>query len=72
MKTPSLKIFIIMDKASFDKYANLINPLIQKKNTRFRNAISIKERIAITLRFLVMGILLNLVKMIQYFIYHKF
>lgn len=70
--TPSLNNFLRMDKASFDKIANLKEPLIKKKNTRFRNAISVKERLAITLRFLATGILLNFVKMIQLFIDNKF
>lgn len=39
-----------MTPASFEELHNLIKPYITKEDTRFRDAISSKERLALTLR----------------------
>lgn len=47
--------FLRMSCTEFEHLLNLIGPKIAKKNTTFRNAISIKERLGLTLRFLATG-----------------
>nr|CAH7734679.1 unnamed protein product [Callosobruchus chinensis] len=44
-----------MSSEDFEILINLIGPKLEKKNTRFREAIPIKERLAITMRFLATG-----------------
>jgi predicted DNA-binding protein (UPF0251 family) len=44
-----------MVPADFELLINLIRPKIVKKHTRFRAAIPVQERLAITLRFLATG-----------------
>ena len=39
------KNFLRMDKASFDKVLDCIRPIIEKKNTRLRECISVSERL---------------------------
>nr|CAH7757296.1 unnamed protein product [Callosobruchus chinensis] len=41
-----------MSSEDFEILINLIGPKVEKKNTRFREAIPIKERLAIRMRFL--------------------
>ncbi|KAJ8041187.1 hypothetical protein HOLleu_11928 [Holothuria leucospilota] len=47
--------FLRMDAASYDELLNLVRPIIQKKDTIMREAISANERLSITLRFLATG-----------------
>nr|CAH7742994.1 unnamed protein product [Callosobruchus chinensis] len=44
-----------MSSENFEILINLIGPKVEEKNTRFREAIPIKERLAITMRFLATG-----------------
>lgn len=44
-----------MHSADFDFLLNSIGPKIARKNTSFRQAISVQERLALTLRFLATG-----------------
>ncbi|CAG4936669.1 unnamed protein product [Parnassius apollo] len=44
-----------MTPDSFEELHNLIKPCITKLDTRFRDAISSKERLGLTLRFLATG-----------------
>ena len=44
-----------MSPDRFDHLLSLVKPLIEKKDTTFRKAISAEERLAITLRFLATG-----------------
>nr|CAH7723203.1 unnamed protein product [Callosobruchus chinensis] len=46
-----------MSSEDFEILINLIGPKVEKKNTRCREAIPIKERLAITMRFLATGAL---------------
>ncbi|CAL1267507.1 unnamed protein product [Larinioides sclopetarius] len=49
------KNFVRMSSADFEKLICLIGPKVAKKNTKFRAAIPVDERLAITLRFLATG-----------------
>ena len=49
------KKFLRMSPENFDELLNLILPSIQKSDTRFREAIPAKIKLAITLRFLSTG-----------------
>ena len=51
----SLKNFLRMDKSAFDNLVERIHPFVYKQNTWFRNAISVEERLALTLRYLATG-----------------
>nr|CAH7734677.1 unnamed protein product [Callosobruchus chinensis] len=53
--TGQFKNFVHMSSEDFEILINLIGPKLEKKNTRFREAIPIKERLAITMRFLATG-----------------
>ncbi|CAH1115660.1 unnamed protein product [Psylliodes chrysocephalus] len=44
-----------MSSADFEILLNLIEPVIRKKDTNYRESISPKERLAVTLRFLATG-----------------
>lgn len=44
-----------MSPDRFDVFLSLVKPLIEKKDTNFRKAISAQEKLAITLRFLATG-----------------
>lgn len=44
-----------MSPIDFEYLLNMIGPAIQKTDTKFRKAISVKERLSITLRFLASG-----------------
>lgn len=50
-----LKLFIRMDHENFYKIVELVDPIIGKKNTSFRKAITTAERVMVTLRFLASG-----------------
>lgn len=47
--------FLRMSNEDFESLLELVGPVIHKKNTNFRNSISITERLAVTLRFLATG-----------------
>ena len=49
------KNFLRMDEDTFIHLLSMVTPLIGKINTRFRDAISAKERLSSTLRFLAIG-----------------
>lgn len=51
----ALKTFLRMTSTDLENLIQIIGPSIQKKNTNFRNAISVTERLVITLRFLATG-----------------
>lgn len=53
--TKSYKNFLRMDEKTFDMLLHSIERDIQKKHTKFRNCISTKEKLRITLRFLATG-----------------
>ena len=44
-----------MSTDAFDHLAQLLQPVIQKQNTNFRQPICVKERLAITLCYLASG-----------------
>lgn len=48
----SFKIFLRMSSGNFESLINLVGHKIYKQDTNFRDAIPVKERLAITLRFL--------------------
>lgn len=51
----SFKNFARMTSADFENLINIVGHKIKKQDTNFRNAIPVKERLAITLRFLASG-----------------
>jgi hypothetical protein len=53
--TGHFKLFLRMSSEDFEILINLIGPKIQKMNTQFREAVPVKERLAVTLRFLATG-----------------
>ena len=52
----SFRNFLRMEKPQFDELLGRVTPLIVRKNTNMREAISAAERLAITLRFLASGV----------------
>ena len=50
-----LKNFTRMTSEDFEELIKLIGPIIQKKDTKLRKAIPVKDRLALTLRFLTSG-----------------
>lgn len=49
------KIFCRMSVTDFEYLLNLVGPKIAKRNTNYRDAIPLHERLAVTLRFLATG-----------------
>jgi hypothetical protein len=49
------RTFCRMSYSDFDALINLVGPRINKKDTSFRKAIPVAERLAVTLRFLASG-----------------
>ena len=49
------RTFCRMSYSDFDTLINLVGPRISKKDTSFRKAIPVAERLAVTLRFLASG-----------------
>ena len=57
----SFRNFLRMSEDSFQELLDLVIPLIRRKDTNMREAISPGERLALTLRFLATGISIFLV-----------
>lgn len=53
--TGQFKNFCRMSSEDFQNLIDLLSPKIQKRDTNFRECIPVKERLAITLRFLATG-----------------
>lgn len=51
----TIKKFTRVSTTEFELIKSLIEPSVMKMNTQFREAISVTERLAITLRFLATG-----------------
>lgn len=51
----SFKNFVRISSADFEYLIQLVGPKIFKQNTNYRDAISVTDRLAITLRFLATG-----------------
>lgn len=49
------KNYLRMDEDSYNKLLHLIRPIITKQNTVMREAITAKERLTVTLRYLATG-----------------
>jgi hypothetical protein len=49
------KNFTRMSPTDFEYLINLVGPKIARKDTRWRRAISIQERLAVTIRFIATG-----------------
>lgn len=47
--------FLRMSSSNFENLLNLVAPFIQRKDTKFRKAISAQDKLALTLRFLATG-----------------
>ena len=47
--------FLRVDEESFDLICSLVTPFIIREDTNMRQSISVKERVALTLRFLATG-----------------
>lgn len=52
----TIKNFTRMNSETFEDLCIKLEPIIGKKDTSFRKAITTKERLAITLRFLASGV----------------
>ena len=50
-----LQVLLCMSPDVFDHMAQLLQPVIQKQNTNFRQPIFVKERLVVTLRCLASG-----------------
>lgn len=53
--TGHFKNFLRMSSQDFELLLNLIEPKIQRQDTHLREAITVKEKLAVTLRFLATG-----------------
>ena len=51
----SYRNFLRMDNDTFNELLSLVTPMIEKKSTTMREAISPGERLALTLRYLATG-----------------
>lgn len=51
----SFNNFVRMSSSDFEELINLIGKKVAKQNTNFRDSISVKDRLAVTLRFLATG-----------------
>jgi len=52
----SYKNFLRMDRAAFEFLAEKVAPVIARQDTRLRQAITVEDRLAVTLRFLATGL----------------
>lgn len=55
LEVNDVKNFLRMDIECFEEILCMVTPLIEKKDTLMRKAISARERLTATLRFLVSG-----------------
>lgn len=55
LEVHDLKNFLRMDLECFEDILGMVTPLIEKKDTLMRKAVSARERLTATLRFLVSG-----------------
>lgn len=53
--TDDLKNYLRMDDTCFKELLSMVKPLISKKNTKMRKAITAEERLIVTLRYLATG-----------------
>ena len=53
--TGTYRHFLRMDMSTFDELLQLVEPYITYQDTNMRQAISVGERLALTLRFLATG-----------------
>ncbi len=54
-ETSDLKNFALLFPIQFHRLKELISPIVQRRNTNYRDCISVGERLMITLRFLATG-----------------
>jgi acyl-CoA thioesterase FadM len=52
---PSYRRYMRMDRCHFQDLVERVAPFISRCNTKFHDAISVEERLAVTLRFLATG-----------------
>ena len=55
LEPKDLRNYLRMGDAQFENLLQLVTPFIQKQNTNFRNSVSARERLTVTLRYLAMG-----------------
>ncbi|CAH4034440.1 unnamed protein product [Pieris brassicae] len=55
LEADEFRNFLRMDSECFEELLNMVSPLIQKQDTLMRESISPRERLTVTLRFLVTG-----------------
>lgn len=53
--TDDLRNYLRMDDTCFKELLSMVKPLISKKNTKMRKAITAEERLIVTLRYLATG-----------------
>ena len=59
LDTSSYRNFVRMDVTTFEELLKMVGPRIAHQDTVMRKAISAGERLAVTLRFLASGMLIN-------------
>ena len=51
----TIKNFVCMSTQDFEHLVSLISQKVRKKDTTFREAVTVRERLAVTLRFFATG-----------------